>query len=260
MLKNNNKSVIKVCHNQTTIKMIYMNNNVVFEYSELPQGYQRCKYVRTASGGNYINTGFIPNNYDGNYALELDIQGVEIPSSSRYMCGTGSPRSCNIRVNTSGSITIYNQSTSGSSAATALTMRPEEIDILNRIKFKVILRDESTTTLIKDGVEHTGTTVSKTDSTNAYRIGQTTGSNGYDTKIYGAKIYDINNNLVRNFIPCLDTNDVPCFYDSVNKQTYYNRGTGTFDYELESNSKLITKDNLVFKTTDNNNFIVKENN
>ena len=57
-------------------------------------------------------------------------------------------------------------------------------------------------------------------------------TNGYDTKIYNWKFYDGNNNLVRNFIPCLDTNDVPCFYDSVNKQTYYNRGTGTFDYEL----------------------------
>lgn len=232
MLKNNNKTVIKAYNNQIMIQKIYMNNNVVFEYNELPDGYLRCKYVRTVSGGNYINTGFIPNNYGGNYAIELDIQGVAIPSSSRYMCGTGSPRSCNIRVNTNGSIIIYNQTTTGSSAATGLTMTAEEIDILNRIKFKVILRDESTTTLIKDGVEYTGTVVAKTNSTNAYRIGQTTGTNGYDSKIYGAKIYDSDNNLVRNFIPCLDDNDEPCFYDSVNQQTYYNGGTGTFEYEL----------------------------
>lgn len=232
MLKNNNKTVVKAFHNQIMVKKIYLNNNVVFKYDGLPQGYQQCKYVRTVTGANYINTGFVPNNYGGNYALELDIQGVEIPSSSRYMCGTGSPRSCNIRVNTSGSITIYNQSTSGSSAATALTMTASEIDILNRITFKVILRNESTTTVIKDGVEYTGTVEAKTNSTNAYRIGQTTGSNGYDTKIYGAKIYDVNDTLVRNFIPCLDNNDVPCFYDNVTQQTYYNAGTGTFEYEL----------------------------
>lgn len=232
MLKNDNKSVIKVLHNQTTIKKIYMNNNVVFEFSELPQGYKRCKYVRTVSGGNYINTGFIPNNYGGNYTLELDVQGVEIPSSNRYMCGTGSPRSCNIRVGTSGQINIYNQSITGSSAVTVVSLTAAEADILNRNTFRVIVRDEDTTTLIKDGVEYSSGNTAKADSTNAYRIGQTTGTNGYDTKIYGWKFYDSNDNLVRNFIPCLDTNDVPCFYDSVNKQTYYNRGSGDFLYEL----------------------------
>ena len=41
-----------------------------------------------------------------------------------------------------------------------------------------------------------------------------------------------NNILIQNLIPCLDDNDVPCFYDSVNKQTHYNRGSGDFLYEL----------------------------
>lgn len=229
MIIKNNIVINKIYNGVDTVRRIYKGTNKVFEY--LPQGYKECKYIQTAAGSNYINTGFIPNNYGGNYTLILDFQGIEIPSSSRYICGTGSPRSCNIRANTSGSITIYNQSTSGSSAATALSLSASEVDILNRNKIKVILRNESTTTLIKDGVEYSGTTVAKTNSTNAYRLGQTTGSNGYDQKIYGAKIYDGNNKLVRNFIPCLDTNDVPCFYDSVTRRTFYNAGTGTFLYE-----------------------------
>lgn len=50
-------------------------------------------------------------------------------------------------------------------------------------------------------------------------------------KLYSFKVFK-NDILIQNLIPCLDDNDVPCFYDRVDKQTYYNRGTGTFEYEL----------------------------
>ena len=46
-------------------------------------------------------------------------------------------------------------------------------------------------------------------------------------KIYSFKIYD-NNVLVRDFIPVLDKNGVPCMYDKVTQQFFYNAGTGDF--------------------------------
>lgn len=36
--------------------------------------------------------------------------------------------------------------------------------------------------------------------------------------------------LVRNFIPALDTDNVPCMYDTVSKTCFYNQGTGMFKY------------------------------
>lgn len=51
-----------------------------------------------------------------------------------------------------------------------------------------------------------------------------------DERIYYAKIY-VNDELVRNFKPALDENNVACLYDTVTKQYYYNAGTGTFNYE-----------------------------
>lgn len=36
--------------------------------------------------------------------------------------------------------------------------------------------------------------------------------------------------IVRDFIPVLDWNDVPCMYDKVSKQRFYNKGTGSFNY------------------------------
>lgn len=50
-----------------------------------------------------------------------------------------------------------------------------------------------------------------------------------NTRIYYMKIYS-NNKLIRDFIPVLDTNNIPCLYDKVNRQLYYNQGTGQFLY------------------------------
>ena len=48
-------------------------------------------------------------------------------------------------------------------------------------------------------------------------------------KIYYAKIWD-NGTLVRDYIPVLDKGGVACLYDKVNKQFYYNAGSGAFTY------------------------------
>ena len=42
------------------------------------------------------------------------------------------------------------------------------------------------------------------------------------------------NNLLFNGIPCLDDNNVPCMYDTISGDTFYNQGTGTFGYEVEA--------------------------
>lgn len=43
-----------------------------------------------------------------------------------------------------------------------------------------------------------------------------------------------NDNLVMDMIPVLDKNNVPCMYDKVNKEFYYNQGTGEFLYKEKS--------------------------
>ena len=50
---------------------------------------------------------------------------------------------------------------------------------------------------------------------------------GGKVKIYYFQIYD-NDTLVRNFIPVLDSDGVPCMFDLVEHKFYYNAGTGDF--------------------------------
>lgn len=56
--------------------------------------------------------------------------------------------------------------------------------------------------------------------------------NAYKTAGYAKwktfKIYDENDNLIRDMIPVLDKNNIACMYDKVNKEFYYNQGTGEF--------------------------------
>lgn len=53
-------------------------------------------------------------------------------------------------------------------------------------------------------------------------------------KIRSAKFYNPDTNeLVRNLIPVLDKDLVPCMYDKVSEEYYYNAGTGKFSYGAE---------------------------
>lgn len=50
----------------------------------------------------------------------------------------------------------------------------------------------------------------------------------------GARVYacwiEVGGALVRDFIPVIDMNDVPCMYDKVSGEFFYNKGKGTFIY------------------------------
>jgi hypothetical protein len=48
-------------------------------------------------------------------------------------------------------------------------------------------------------------------------------------KIYSCKVWD-NGTLIRDYIPVLDWDNVPCLYDKVTRKLYYNAGTGSFIY------------------------------
>ena len=50
------------------------------------------------------------------------------------------------------------------------------------------------------------------------------------TKIYYLKFYDSSDLLISNYVPCLDSDNKPCMYDTVSKKTFYNSGTGEFLY------------------------------
>lgn len=63
----------------------------------------------------------------------------------------------------------------------------------------------------------------------AYHHENGTGSIQSAVRMYSFKIWD-SGNLIRDFIPVLDMDDVPCMYDKVSGELFYNQGTEAFTY------------------------------
>ena len=51
-----------------------------------------------------------------------------------------------------------------------------------------------------------------------------------ESRVSKAKIYSFTVGDMLNLIPCLDSDNKPCMYDTVSKKTFYNSGTGEFLY------------------------------
>ena len=54
-------------------------------------------------------------------------------------------------------------------------------------------------------------------------------NNGFKGRIYSCKHYN-NGKLIQDFVPCLDTEGVPCMFDFVSQKPFYNVGTGSFTW------------------------------
>lgn len=53
--------------------------------------------------------------------------------------------------------------------------------------------------------------------------------NGFRGRIYSCKHYS-GDELIQDFVPCLDTEGVPCMFDLVSQKPFYNVGTGSFTW------------------------------
>ena len=58
--------------------------------------------------------------------------------------------------------------------------------------------------------------------------GGTTPVTNAHSKYYSYRVWNTNDVLIQDFIPVLDSNNVPCMFDKVEKKFYYNAGTGQF--------------------------------
>lgn len=64
----------------------------------------------------------------------------------------------------------------------------------------------------------------------AYHHTNDTGSINTAIRMRSFRMWD-NGNIIRDFVPVLDMDSIPCMYDKVSGELFYNRGTGEFLYE-----------------------------
>lgn len=181
----------------------------------LPSGYTQLEYIE-ASGTQYFDTGFIPNQDTSIVAVVSD---WDTPSSSVF--GT--------RISTSSSemhmVTINSRGVSRSAYGSSILSFPSSTSCTSKT---TINRQKNVTSIGSESVTNTEQTFTSTYP--LYLCGTNTGgscTHYFIGKLYSCQIYD-NATLVRDFIPCKNTSGTVGLWDDVNDVFYGNAGTGSF--------------------------------
>ena len=182
----------------------------------LPEGYTQLKYIES-SGTQYVDTGFMPNN---NTRVIIDAQmlsnsthaglfGSRITSSSNSMwCWLNDGNTWKADYSTSNTRATFSN-----------------ISISDRL-----VVDYNKNSVSVSGSNHTWAEATFQSTCNMILFGVNTGGTPQylsSARIYSCQIYD-NDVLIRDFIPCINSDGVVGLYDLVNAIFYDDESGGTF--------------------------------
>ena len=192
----------------------------------LPKGYTRLEYLES-TGTQYIDTGFIPTN--DNFQFETKMFS---PNTSAYF----GYRSVNSGTATGDMRWFFNYSDGRVAIRYGNTTENSTLSFDTQTTHKFYFNGSS---LYIDDVNYLTTTKKYTTPVyKSFYLFSVNASGYYSTdiakfvgKIYYCKIWN-NNTLVRDFIPALNSSNVPGMYDRVNHVFYTNAGTGEFVYKV----------------------------
>ena len=204
-----------------------LRRRAMYRKLELPTGYQRCKFLKK-SGTAYIDTGIIPDkrmDYDIVFDVESTYQGslYIFGSDSSYQHGFN--LGCDFR-NEEGirfckfyTLNYYKTYIKlNSGVQYYVQMGENQFAVNSKVISAISGAYVCAYSLILFGTNREGKAMVN------------------DTYCRNLRIYSFtiskDGNKIMNLIPALDRNGTPCMYDTVSKQTFYNKGTGEFLYEL----------------------------
>ena len=189
-----------------------LRRRAMYMGGELPDGYQRCNFIESL-GLQMINTGLTPV-----YGDEINVIAYRSSAS-------------NSMFNASGTLTVtgYSNSlycryfTSTNKGATPIPLEKFPDD--NQYHHIMLSRD---------GFYADGNFVKELPGERAEAGKLIIFRGTTDVGRIRIKRFYITRDgaYTLNLIPALDRNGVPCMYDTVSKQTFYNAGEGNFLYEL----------------------------
>lgn len=214
-------SISSIYKGNTKIDKIYKGLNLVYKSSLLPSGYIECEYLES-TGTQYIDTGITSSS---NLKITIDYM---ILGYSRGSDGTRA--SCVMRVSNSAGrvniIPIINNRGNQMQFGWGNTYQNFSFTTNINQKYHAEI-DNGVLTIDGTQVGSIPNTFSTQSNIEIFRLKA-------DERVreYGCKMWD-NDVLIRDLVPCLDNNGVPCMYDSVSKTTFYNAGTGEFTYKVK---------------------------
>lgn len=172
--------------------------------------YTIINFIR-GKNGPYIDTGII---FDNNTEIELDFKFNSIVGYDRPF---GAEDGINIMRQASSNTYIIRNS--------SRDLYTWNFDMNTRHKIKI----GKGNIYIDDSLKSTYTTSISSQKTMFLHYSNLADRKS-DVSVYSFKIWE-NSELVKSFVPVLDKNLIPCYYDEISKEFYYNIGSSEFSLE-----------------------------
>ena len=223
-LKIGSNDVIDIKKGSAQILAVAVGSEIIWESGGLPSGYTKVKYLWSdGTNQKHIDTLIYPDSTTGAY---LDFEVVK--NTGVYAIGAMKLdviRFCPLLVRD-----LYLQYEKQLTPQTILDYAPFDTN-----RHQIYYNYDGDSKVYFDNVEKEsiGNIGTSTNDTSIYLFTRNKSNIPDGTpsvKFYNVKIKQ-SGVIKRDFIPCLDTNNVPCFYDTVSGNTFYNQGTGQFGYE-----------------------------
>ena len=205
-----------------------MVRRIILEDSErLPEGYTAVDYLQS-SGTQWIEMGVAPNQ---NTKAVLKIKINKFNGINGFsLIGSRAD------ANSNDQFTTYLDDYNGTRFLFRVDGQTEAISWKGLTTDKIYIVTLSGTEM-KAELEDGTTVFSKTFSVNDFTSTVTMAlfrAKGVSGKYFPGRIYSCKHysgdELIQDFVPCLDTKGVPCMFDLVSQKPFYNVGTGSFTW------------------------------
>ena len=201
----------------------------------LPDNVEQLEYIES-TGTQYIDTGVFPSNN-----LKINIKACYTNSNSSYMLGSDNAYNAGIHIRLDSKyIGIFG----GSIMNTG---------VVSQVNVPVTITLQNNKIYVDGQQKGSGSPqdVSKYSKSSIYVFCTHRGGEAkYNAsmRLYELQMYN-GDTLIRDFIPILDQNNVAYLYDKVEKKSYYNSGTGTFNYKKKDSQNMqLTKVSYIEST------------
>lgn len=194
----------------------------------LPEGYTAVDYLQS-SGEQWIEMGVAPNQ-NTKAVLKIKINDFnEIHGSSLIGSRTD--------INSNDQFFTYLDGVSGGRFLFRVDGQAQAISWTGLTTDKIYIVTLSGTEMkaeLEDGTAVFSRTFSVPDFTSTVTMALFKSkplelNRGFRGRIYSCKHYS-GDELIQDFVPCLDTEGVPCMFDLASQKPFYNVGTGSFTW------------------------------
>jgi hypothetical protein len=199
---------------------------------DLPDGFKKVGYL-IANGEQWIDTDYIPTNETGYY---LEGQGYVNESTTRYYFGSNETSDWNLNQRIYFAATPFNYlgwMTSITVTNAAANLRQETKVALNFLNSRKCVTTINETDFTNELSDLSFTPTQKIILFNV-NLGGSPHTGGLKGRIDTFLISE-GNQIVRQFIPCLDADGIPCMYELYTGTVHYNQGSGQFSYPRNYN-------------------------